>query len=154
MSESTPALKLLEIFREEQQSLALVVDEYGDVTGLVTVNDVMGAVLGRIQSGEHDEASAAIVRRDDGSLLVDGALGTEELREVFGRAQLPGEDEHDFHTAAGMAIAHFGRIPHAGEHFTWEGWRIEVVDLDGPRVDKLLLARLPADPGDGDERPG
>ncbi|TCZ86613.1 hemolysin family protein [Lysobacter sp. N42] len=153
VSESTPALKLLEIFREEQQSLALVVDEYGDVTGLVTVNDVMGAVLGRIQSGERDEASAGVVQRADGSLLVDGALGTEELREVFGRAQLPGEDEHDFHTAAGMVIAHFGRIPHAGEHFVWDGWRIEVVDLDGPRVDKLLLSPLPPAEDDGDQRP-
>jgi putative hemolysin len=153
VSESTPALKLLEIFREEQQSLALVVDEYGDVTGLVTVNDVMGAVLGRIQSGEHDEAVAAVVQRDDGSLLVDGALGTEELREVLGRTLLPGEDEHDFHTAAGMVIAHFGRIPHAGEFFVWDGWRIEVVDLDGPRVDKLLLTPTVEAEDDGDERP-
>ena len=153
VSESTPALKLLEIFREEQQSLALVVDEYGDVTGLVTVNDVMGAVLGRIQSGERDEVASAVVQRDDGSLLVDGALGTEELREVLGRSLLPGEDEHDFHTAAGMVIAHFGRIPHAGEYFVWDGWRIEVVDLDGPRVDKLLLTPVADDEGDGDERP-
>lgn len=150
VSESTPALKLLEIFREEQQSLALVVDEYGDVSGLVSVNDVMGAVLGRIQSSEGDEASPGVTAREDGSLLVDGALGTEELREIVGRASLPGEDEHDFHTAAGMVIAHFGRIPHVGEHFVWEGWRIEVVDLDGPRIDKLLLQALPEiDDGEG-----
>ncbi len=153
VSESTPALKLLEIFREEQQSLALVVDEYGDVSGLVTVNDVMGAVLGRIQSSERDEAASSVVRRDDGSLLVDGALGTEELREVISRSALPGEDEHDFHTAAGMVIAHFGRIPHAGESFVWDGWRIEVVDLDGPRVDKLLLQAIAAPEDDGDDRP-
>lgn len=152
VSESTPALKLLEIFREEQQSLALVVDEYGDVTGLVTVNDVMGAVLGRIQSHDGDEVAPGVVVRDDGSLLVDGALGTEELREVVGSADLPGEDEHDFHTAAGMVIARFGRIPHAGEHFSWKGWRIEVVDLDGPRVDKLLLQAIPDTDGDDDDR--
>ncbi|GAB2515997.1 hemolysin family protein [Lysobacter humi (ex Lee et al. 2017)] len=154
VSESTPALKLLEIFREEQQSLALVVDEYGDVTGLVTVNDLMGAVLGRIQSSEGDEATAAVVVREDGSLLVDGALGTEELREVVGRSVLPGEEEHDFHTAAGMVIAHFGRIPHAGESFLWDGWRIEVVDLDGPRIDKLLLQRVDEPEDEGDARPG
>ena len=65
----------------------------------------------------------------------------EELRELLGGRSLPGEDEHDFHTAAGMVIAHFGRIPHVGEHFDWRGWRIEVVDLDGPRIDKLLLQR-------------
>ena len=152
VSESTPALKLLEIFREEQQSLALVVDEYGDVTGLVTVNDLMGAVIGRIQS-DSDEGPTGIVARDDGSLLVDGSLGVEELRELLGASELPGEDEHDFHTAAGMVIAHFGRIPHAGEHFDWSDWRIEVVDLDGPRVDKLLLQRAPAVQDDDDARP-
>jgi len=149
VSESTPALKLLEIFREEQQSLALVVDEYGDVTGLVTVNDLMGAVIGRIQAGEGDEGPSRVVVRDDGSLLVDGALPVEELGELLGVSALPGEDEHDFNTAAGMVIAHFGRIPHAGEHFDWSGWRIEVVDLDGPRVDKLLLQRVaPVDEDD------
>ncbi|MGH8076516.1 MAG: hemolysin family protein [Lysobacter sp.] len=139
VSESTHALKLLEIFREEQQSLALVVDEYGDVTGLVTVNDLMGAVVGRMQSAESAGHAGPVVQRADGSYLLDGALPVEELREVIGGGRLPDEDEHDFHTAAGMVIAHFGRIPHVGEHFDWGHWRIEVVDLDGPRIDKLLL---------------
>jgi len=142
VSESTHALKLLEIFREEQQSLALVVDEYGDVTGMVTLNDLMGAVLGRIQSGEGADAEAMVVVRDDGSLLVDGGLPIDDLRDLFGSGRLPGHDGHDYHTAAGMMIARFGRIPHVGEHFDWDGWRIEVVDLDGPRVDKLLLQRI------------
>ena len=143
VSESTPALKLLEIFREEQQSLALVVDEYGDVTGIVTVNDLLGAVIGRGSAGGDSAAAPApVVERDDGSLLVDGSLPIDELRELFDGGPLPGEDEHDYHTAAGMVIANFGRIPNAGEHFEWRGWRIEVVDLDGPRVDKLLFARV------------
>jgi putative hemolysin len=141
-SESTPALKLLEILREEQQSLALVVDEYGDVTGLVTINDVMEAVIGRPQGGDGGDASSQVVQRDDGSLLVDGSLSAESVRELLGGGALPLEDEHDYHTAAGMTIAHFGRIPNVGEHFDWNHWRIEVVDLDGPRVDKLLLQRL------------
>jgi putative hemolysin len=145
VSESTHALKLLEIFREEQQSLALVVDEYGDVTGMVTVNDLMGAVVGRIQSGESQDNDPLVRERDDGSLLVDGGLPLEEMRELLGGGALPGEDEHDFHTAAGMLIAHFGRIPRIGEHFDWNGWRIEVVDLDGPRIDKLLLQRIAQD---------
>ena len=145
VSESTHALKLLEIFREEQQSLALVVDEYGDVTGMVTVNDLMGAVVGRIQSGENQDNDPLVVERDDGSLLVDGGLPVEEMRELLGGGALPDEDEHDFHTAAGMLIAHFGRIPRVGEHFDWKGWRIEVVDLDGPRIDKLLLERIAQD---------
>ena len=143
VSEPTPALKLLEIFREEQQSLALVVDEYGDVTGIVTVNDLLGAVIGRGSAGSDTSAAApSVVERDDGSLLVDGGLPVDELRELFGGGPLPGEDDHDYHTAAGMVIANFGRIPNAGEHFDWRSWRIEVVDLDGPRVDKLLFARI------------
>ena len=141
VSESTHALKLLEIFREEQQSLALVVDEYGEVTGMVTVNDLMGAVIGRLQSGETPDAEALVLTRDDGSLLVDGSLPVDELRELIGHA-LPHTEEHDYHTAAGMVIAHFGRIPNTAEAFEWAGWRIEVVDLDGPRIDKLLLSRM------------
>ncbi len=148
VSESTHAMKLLEIFREEMQSLALVVDEYGEITGIITVNDVMGAVIGRIQSAEGGDKEPMVAARDDGSLLVDGRLPVDDLRELLGSARLPEEDEHDYHTAAGMLIAQFGRIPHVGEHFDWAGWRIEVVDLDGPRIDKLLLQRLDAGAGD------
>lgn len=143
VSESTHALKLLEIFREEQQSLALVVDEYGDVTGMVSVNDLLGAVIGRAQSSNEgdDTMHAPVVTRADGSILVDGSLSSEDLRELLDAA-LPDEEEQDYHTAAGMLIAQFGRIPNVGESFDWAGWRIEVVDLDGPRVDKLLLQRV------------
>ena len=148
VSESTPALKLLEILREEQYSQALVVDEYGDVTGLVTVNDVLEAVIGRNQTGDGAESVSHITTRDDGSLLVDGGTSVETVRELLGGGALPGEDEHDYHTAAGMTIAHFGRIPNVGEHFDWNGWRIEVVDLDGPRIDKLLLQQV-SGPDDG-----
>ena len=159
VSESTHALKLLEIFREEQQSIALVVDEYGDVSGLVTVNDLMGAVIGRIHgaspSGEDDSHEPPIVERADGSWYLDGALPMEDLRELIGGGSLPGEEEHDFHTAAGMVIAHFGRIPHVGEHFAWDRWRIEVVDLDGPRIDKLLLQQETRDEdGEDDDTTG
>lgn len=143
VSESTHALKLLEIFREEQQSLALVVDEYGDITGMVTVNDLMGAVIGRLQSGETPDAEALVIERDDGSLLVDGSLPIDDLREFIGQ-RLPNQDDHDYHTAAGMVIAWFGRIPNTGESFEWAGWRIEVIDLDGPRIDKLLVTRVAA----------
>ena len=154
VSESTSAMKLLEIFREESQSIALVVDEYGDVAGLVTVNDVMGAVIGRMHATESEELEAPMVQREDGSWLLDGSLPTEELRELIGSVRLPDEDNHDFHTVAGMVIAHFGRIPRAGEYFDWSQWRIEVIDLDGPRIDKLLLQRRPAQTEDGDDPSG
>lgn len=151
VSDSTHALKLLEILREEQQSLALVVDEYGDIQGLVTISDVMSVVLGRLQAGEEHDEEALVVERHDGSLLVDGGLHIDELRELTGE-RLTDAEEHDYHTAAGLVIAHFGRIPHVGEHFMLGMWRVEVVDLDGPRIDKLLLQRLPdvRDGGDDD----
>lgn len=141
VSDSTNALKLLEIFREEQQPIALVVDEYGDIQGMVALNDLLGAVLGRAQATENVDDEPLVVERDDGSWLVDGRLSSEELREMLSLHTLPGEDDSDFTTAAGMVIARYGRIPHAGEHFDWQGWRIEVVDLDGARIDKLLVSR-------------
>jgi len=143
VSESTNVLRLLEIFREEQQTLALVVDEYGDIMGMVTMSDLLGAVLGRIQSLESTENEPLIVERADGSWLVDGRLAIEELRELLNLQTLPGEDDSDFTTVAGMVIAHFGRIPHAGELFDFGVWRVEVVDLDGARIDKLLIGRRP-----------
>ncbi len=146
VSESTHAMKLLEIFREEQQSLALVVDEYGEIQGLVTISDLMGAVVGRLQAAENTEDDALVVMRDDGSLLVDGSLPNDDLRELLGGVNLPDDDEYN--TIAGLVIEHFGRIPHVGEAFELDGWRFEVVDLDGARVDKLLLQRLPEETGE------
>ena len=142
VSESTHAMKLLEILREEQLSMALVVDEYGDIQGIVTITDIMDAVLGRLQAGEADGDEALVVERQDGSLLVDGGLHIDELRELTSE-RLADADEHGYNTTAGLTIAHFGRIPHVGEYFQLGQWRIEVVDLDGPRIDKLLLQRMP-----------
>lgn len=141
VSESTNALKLLELFREEQQTVALVVDEYGDIQGLVSVNDLIGAVLGRIQSLESADDETLVVERSDGSWLIDGRLAIEDLHELLNVQSLPGEDDNDFTTVAGMVIAHFGRIPHTGEVFEFGVWRVEVIDLDGARIDKLLVGR-------------
>ncbi|HJT98937.1 MAG TPA: transporter associated domain-containing protein, partial [Rhodanobacteraceae bacterium] len=137
------ALDLLEEFRDAETALALVVDEYGDIVGLVTLNDVLAAVVGKTAAALIEAASQPIVRRDDGSWLVEGSVSTDDLRELIGLSQLPNEEDHDFRTAAGMVMAHFGRIPQPGEHFDWNGFRFEVVDLDGPRIDKLLVAPLP-----------
>lgn len=146
VSESTQSMRLLEIFREEQQTMALVVDEYGEVIGAVTASDLLGAVMGRGQAPhEASDEEPLLVQRDDGSWLVDGRLPSDETRELLRVSALPGEEDHDFHTIAGMVMAQFGRIPDAGEHFTWEGWRIEVIDRDGARIDKLLVERLERD---------
>ena len=126
-----------------------MVDEYGEIQGLVTQSDLMGAVVGRLQAAENTEDAPLVVVRDDGSLLVDGSLPNDDLRELLGGVGLPDGDEADYNTIAGLVIEHFGRIPHVGEHLDWAGWRIEVIDLDGARIDKLLVQKLPD--GEDDE---
>ncbi|HOV58010.1 MAG TPA: hemolysin family protein [Rhodanobacteraceae bacterium] len=148
------ALDLLEEFRDSNSTLAMVVDEYGEIEGLVTLNDVLGAVLGKTPAPIEERRDAPIVQREDGSYLIDGALGTEDLRELLGIGQLPAEEDHDFRTAAGMVMAHFGRIPATGEFFRWRGFRFEVVDLDGPRIDKLLVQRVPEEAPSPEEAGG
>jgi putative hemolysin len=139
------ALDLLEEFRDAETPLALVVDEYGDIEGVVTVNDLLAAVVGASQIGHGgSDDHAPIVQREDGSWLIDGSLPTDDLRELLQLNHLPGEDEHDFRTAAGMVMAALGHIPQTGEVFTWRGIRVEVVDLDGARIDKLLVTLEPA----------
>ena len=152
VSESTHAMKLLEIFREEHQSMALVVDEYGEIQGLVTVSDLMGAVVGRLQVVDHDDDAPLVVARADGSLLVDGSLPVEDLRELMAGADLPDAEEAAYNTVAGLCIDSFGRIPQTGEWFDLSGWRFEVIDLDGARVDKILLRQL-SDSDDDDRTP-
>lgn len=136
------ALDLLEEFRDAETTLALIVDEYGDITGLVTLNDLLSTVVGRAATTHAQRHARPIVQREDGSWLIDGSLAADDLRELLGVGELPGEDGHDFHTAAGMLTAHWGRIPQAGEHFSASGYRFEVVDLDGARIDKLLVSRV------------
>jgi putative hemolysin len=135
------ALDLLEEFRDAETRLALVVDEYGDIEGLVTLNDLLGAVVGKSAAPVQSTGDSPVVQRDDGSWLIDGALATDDLRELLALTELPQEADHDFHTVAGMVVSHFGRIPQAGEHFEWRDLRFEVVDLDGARVDKILVRR-------------
>ena len=148
------ALDLLEEFRDAETPLALVVDEYGDIEGVVTVNDLLAAVVGASQLA-HGEAAenAPIVERADGSWLIDGSLPTDDLRELLRLDHLPGETKHDFRTAAGMVMAALGHIPQVGEVFAWRGLRFEVVDLDGARIDKLLVTRE-AEQDKGDEAEG
>lgn len=149
------ALDLLEEFRDAETPMALVVDEYGDIEGLVTLNDLLAAVVGASQLGHGGgEESAPIVQRADGSWLVDGSLSTDDLRELLRVDRLPGEQEHDFHTAAGMVMTALGHIPQVGETYEWQGIRFEVMDLDGARIDKLLVTPAPAAAEAGDEETG
>jgi len=137
------ALDLLEEFRDAETPMALVVDEYGDIEGLVTLNDLLAAVVGATQlghgHGHSNEENSPIVERADGSWLIDGSLSSDDLRELLRLDQLPGEEEHEYRTAAGMVMAALGHIPQIGEVFAWQGIRFEVIDLDGARIDKLLV---------------
>lgn len=138
---SARALDILDEFRDAETQFALAVDEYGDIEGLVTVNDVLTAVVGHgatVEAGTANDASAQ--RRADGSWLLDGALPTDDLRELLQLDELPPEQDGDYNTLAGMLITLFGRIPAAGESIEWHRLRFEVVDLDGPRIDKVLVA--------------
>lgn len=144
--ESTRALNLLNEFSADDR-LALVVDEYGDVQGLVTQNDVLAAMLGAaMHHSVTDSDDAMIVRRADGSYLLDGALKIEDLRELLELPTLPGEDENEYQTLAGMLISVLGRIPRVAETYDWGGYRFEVVDLDGARVDRILVQKLASEP--------
>ncbi|MGC1547732.1 MAG: hemolysin family protein [Rhodanobacter sp.] len=148
------ALDLLEEFRDAETPMALVVDEYGDIEGVVTLNDLLAAVVGASQLGHGgSEDSAPIVQREDGSWLIDGSLPTDDLRELLRVDHLPGEQEYDFRTVAGMVTTAFGRIPLTGEVFAWQGILFEVLDLDGARIDKLLVTPA-SSPHDNDDDTG
>jgi putative hemolysin len=139
--ESMSAPNLVEQLRDEAVFMAFVVDEYGDLQGMVTLNDLLHAVLGSSSQATTSDA-AQIVEREDGSYLVDGRLSLEDLRELLEVQELPHEDEHSFNTLAGLLMAQFGRIPAPADYFEWRAWRFEVLDLDGPRIDKALISRV------------
>lgn len=143
--EGTPALQVLEVFREAGMHLALVIDEYGGVQGLVTLDDVLEAVVGEIpEAGERPEPAA--LQREDGSWLCDGMLPIAEFKEIFLIAALPKEDRGYYRTLGGFVMTHTGRIPGVGDRFEWNGLSFEVVDMDGLRVDKVLVVPAPHPP--------
>ena len=140
--------QLLENFRRTRKHLALLVDEYGDLQGLVTVNDVLAAIVGDISVEDIDEAQE-IVQREDGSWLVDGSTSISKLKSVIGLdEELPGEEGGGFHTVGGLVLHVLGRIPVPADHFELPGLRIEVMDMDRNRIDKVLVQQLRAEPSD------
>jgi putative hemolysin len=136
--DSRSALQVLEAFKGARTHLALLVDEYGAVEGLVTTNDILEAIVGDIApAGAQGDEEA--VRREDGSWLLDGSLPLEEFKEIFPVGRLPGEERGGYHTLAGFVMSYLGRIPRTADRFEWQGMRVEVVDMDGKRVDKVLV---------------
>jgi len=138
--ETLSGMELLDHFRASSAQIVFVVDEYGEVQGMITVRDVLEAITGEFTTPS-DGASWA-VQRDDGSWLFDGLIPVPELKDRLGLKELPEEDRGRYNTLAGMVMLLLGRLPCTADNVEWEGWRFEVVDLDGKRVDKVLATAM------------
>ncbi len=140
--EATPVLRLLEMFRENPVHMAVVVDEYGVLEGIVTPTDILTAIAGELPEDATDMQEESAVQRGDGSWLMDGMLGIHEVERLLERKDMRGEE--DFETLAGFVLSRLGHIPQTGEHFEWGGLRFEIVDMDGRRIDRVLVGRTEA----------
>jgi putative hemolysin len=137
--ETLTGMELLEHFRTTNADLVFVVDEYGAVQGVIGVRDVLEAITGEFTAASGDDAWA--VQRDDGSWLLDGMIPVPELKDRLALKDLPDEERGRYNTLAGMIMLLLGRLPHTADKVEWQGWSFEVVDLDGKRVDKVLVQR-------------
>jgi putative hemolysin len=134
--EGAPATDALEAFKRSGLPIALVIDERGHIEGLITLTDVLEALVGEVP--DEDESAEEIVRREDGSWLIDGLLAADDLKEHLGLSELPREEEADYQTVGGMVMEALGSVPEEGDRFEWQGYSFEVVDMDDRRVDKVL----------------
>src|SRR5512142_578662 len=130
------AARALEILKEKGTDMLLVIDEFGGLQGLLTVNDIIEEIVGEI---ELEEPQAT--QRQDGSWLLDGMLEVDEFKELFDLPALPHESEYE--TLSGFVMMSLGRVPQAADRFEWHGLNFEVMDMDGRRVDKVLVTTLP-----------
>ena len=134
-------LRALEVFKSSGESLALVVDEYGDLEGLVTLHDILQALVGELPGGE--DSDPRVVHRDDGSWLFDGMVALDEVKQALRLSQLPGEDA-DFHTLGGYLMARLNRVPMVADRVIAGGYRFEIVEMDGRRVDRVMVVPVEA----------
>lgn len=143
-------LPIIDQMRHQRSSIAIVIDEYGGVEGLLTLNDVLSDVVGEIDDPHRTNVKGG-VRRDDGSWLLDGVFPVHELRELFDIDDVPGEKEGRFETLGGFVMDQLGSIPSPADSFSWNDYRFEVVDMDGIRIDKVLVTlNTPGEEGDQD----
>ena len=150
--ETLSGMELLDNVRASAARLVFVVDEYGEVQGLVSVRDLLEAITGEFTTPAADDSWA--VQREDGSWLIDGLIPAPELKDRLALKELPEEDRGRYNTLAGMVMLLLGRLPETTDTVEWGGWRFEVVDLDGKRVDKVLATRLPDEtPVEGGDPP-
>jgi putative hemolysin len=144
LPESLPALKVMDQFRVAATHVALVTDEYGSIEGILTLHDLLEAIVGSLPDMPDEEPSA--VERDDGSWLIDGLLPVDEFRDRFDLPPLPDEERGYYQTVGGFVMMHLERTPVAGDRFEWAGNEFEVVDMDGNRVDKVIFRPEPGTP--------
>ncbi|PIZ25534.1 MAG: hypothetical protein COY47_05415, partial [Chloroflexi bacterium CG_4_10_14_0_8_um_filter_57_5] len=128
--------RALEILKEAKREMVLVVDEFGIVQGLLTLADILEEIVGEF------EGESQATQRQDGSWLLDGMLSNDDFKEIFNLRRLP--DEEEYETLGGFVMMHLRRIPKTAEQFEWNGPRFEVMDMDGNRVDKVLVTTIPA----------
>jgi len=133
------AMDALRVLQSAEVAMAVVHDEYGHFEGIVTPVDLLTAIVGNFASDSDDGDLPSVVEREDGSLLVSGSLSADALAD---RLRIEYGEDREFGTAAGYALSVMKKLPHEGEHFTDQGWRFEVVDMDGRRIDKLLVSRV------------
>ena len=138
--ESLTGMELLEHFKSSGVQMAFVIDEYGEIQGLITLQDLIEAIAGEFKPDDHEDAWA--IQRQDGSWLLDGIIPVPELKDTLGLETVPEEDKGRYNTLSGMLMLLMGCIPTAGEAVEWESWRFEVVDMDGKRIDKVLATPL------------
>jgi len=139
LPDTLSALVALERLRGDALGLALVMDEYGSFEGVVTASDLLEAIIGELGPVAPSSSEEAAVRRHDGSLLLDGMMPSDELKARLDLPAMPGEGT--YHTVAGLMLALLRRVPREGDRIVWAGWRFEIVDMDGRRVDKVLATR-------------
>ncbi len=139
--ETLTGMELLENFRSSNTQIALVVDEYGEVQGLITLQDLMESITGEFASADGSDSWAW--QREDGSWLLDGLIPVPELKDHLGLRTLPEEERERYQALSGMLMLMLGRMPQTGDTVTWENWRFEIVDMDGNRVDKVMATRIP-----------
>lgn len=137
--ETMTGMELLDNFRSKELHMAFAIDEYGEVQGIVTLQDLIEAITGEFHPRNPDTSWA--VRREDGSWLLDGHVPVPELKDRLGLDAVPDEERGRYHTLSGMMMLLTGRVPKTADMVTWEDWRFEIVDMDGNKIDKVLASR-------------
>lgn len=135
----TVALKLIEQLKVSGGRIAIVVDQHGTLDGVITLHDILEALVGIVSSEEEERHEPQVIERADGSFLLDGSLHIDTVKDLMGSSTLPGEEMGGFHTLAGFIMSELGSIPREGQSVECGGWKLEVVDMDGHRVDKVLV---------------